>query len=323
MQAVTTGPYPGQSEITFLPMIDIEPSNMSCVYSTLHFAVSLAARYKVTPVITFDQPLWWKAQLVLNSAAELHPMILRLGGFHTEMSFLGSIGHLMAGSGLQEALEIVFAPNAVTHMLTGKSVERAIRGHFLIDTVLNAILQSIAFNVPLQTSTGDNQEVPEGGSDSLQDTPAHEHDSVTATQNVEPEIGLSDIDDSLKDVLEMFDQLLKGEISAETAAVSNHLLEVEHKLKSTKEVLQRCRTACLWLQYMNMIDILRTFIKAERTGNWFLHLQSLQEMLPYLAASGHFPYTKSVYIYLQQMQTLPRDHPTVFRQFINGYPAPV
>ena len=44
-----------------------------------------------------------------------------------QMSFLGSIGHLMAGSGLQELLEVVFAANAVQHniMLTGNAISRA------------------------------------------------------------------------------------------------------------------------------------------------------------------------------------------------------
>ena len=47
------------------------------------------------------------------------------------------------------------------------------------------------------------------------------------------------------------------------------------------------RTATMWIQYMNMVDTLRTFIKAERTGNWNLHLQTVREMLLYLAAAGH------------------------------------
>ncbi len=38
------------------------------------------------------------------------------------MSFLGSIGHLMAASGLQEVLELIYAPNAVIHMLSGKAI---------------------------------------------------------------------------------------------------------------------------------------------------------------------------------------------------------
>jgi len=38
------------------------------------------------------------------------------------MSFLGCIGSLMAGSGLKELFEIVYAPNAVEHIFTGKAI---------------------------------------------------------------------------------------------------------------------------------------------------------------------------------------------------------
>ena len=37
MQLVHHGVYPGQSSITFLPMINMDPTNASCIYSTLHF----------------------------------------------------------------------------------------------------------------------------------------------------------------------------------------------------------------------------------------------------------------------------------------------
>ena len=47
------------------------------------------------------------------------------------MNFLGSIGSMMRGSGLEEALETVYGHNAVTHMITGKAVSRALCGHFL------------------------------------------------------------------------------------------------------------------------------------------------------------------------------------------------
>ena len=40
--------------------------------------------------------------------SDLRRIVLRLGGFHTEMSFLGCIGHLMASSGLQELLELIY-----------------------------------------------------------------------------------------------------------------------------------------------------------------------------------------------------------------------
>ena len=141
------GDYPGKSTIGFMPMIDMNPSDLSCINSTLHFVCEQSVKYNVAPVVTFDQPLFWKATTIINGSPGTSP--LRLGGFHTEMSFLGSIGHLMMGSGLQDLLETVYTPNAVTHMLTGKAIARAVRGLFLIDTALQAILLSRIFNIIL------------------------------------------------------------------------------------------------------------------------------------------------------------------------------
>ena len=68
------------------------------------------------------------------------------------MSFLGAIGHLMAGSGLKDILQLIFADNTVSHMLTGKALERALRGHFLVDTAINSLLVSKTFGVRLPFS---------------------------------------------------------------------------------------------------------------------------------------------------------------------------
>ena len=77
---------------------------------------------------------YWKALTISQiqpDGSDLKGMV-RLGEFHMPMSFLGSIGHLMAGSGLQGLLEVVFAGNAVRHMLTGKAISRAVRDHMLV-----------------------------------------------------------------------------------------------------------------------------------------------------------------------------------------------
>ena len=91
MQCIVKVDHPEPARVTFLPMIDIDQNNMSCVYSTLTFVAEKARQYGLTPVVTFDQPLWWKAQLVIDNLAEndeLKSIKLRLWGFHTEMSFL-------------------------------------------------------------------------------------------------------------------------------------------------------------------------------------------------------------------------------------------
>ena len=50
------------------------------------------------------------------------------------------MGRQAAGSGLQQLLEVVFAQNSVTHMLTGKGIARAVRGILFADVILNAEL---------------------------------------------------------------------------------------------------------------------------------------------------------------------------------------
>ena len=120
---------------------------MNCIYSTLKFVEAQCKRRHTTPIITFDQPFWWKAQLIVESEppdSELRSVVVRLGGFHAEMSFLGCIGSIMSGSGIEELLECVYASNTVGHMLSGKAVQRAFRGHLLVENALNAILTADA-----------------------------------------------------------------------------------------------------------------------------------------------------------------------------------
>jgi len=133
-------------------MIDMSSSDPTCIFSTLKFVSEHAQQHNVTPIITFDQPLWWKALMIIMSeppGSDLRKIVLRLGGFHTEMSFLGCIGSLMAGSGLKELLEMVYAPNAVEHILTGKAIARAVRAHLLVDAALNTLVLSKTLNVPI------------------------------------------------------------------------------------------------------------------------------------------------------------------------------
>ena len=85
--------------------------------------------------------------------SELKSIVLRLRGLHTEMSFPCCIGHIMAGSGLQKVLELVYAKNVVGHMLTSKAVARAVRGHFLVDAAQNTLVVCNTFNIPLPVDT--------------------------------------------------------------------------------------------------------------------------------------------------------------------------
>jgi hypothetical protein len=46
-------------------------------------------------------------------------------------------------------------------------------------------------------------------------------------------------------------------------------------------------TAKTWVQYMQMVNLLNSFIYVERTGSWHDSLETLHHMIPYFLATGH------------------------------------
>ena len=60
------------------------------------------------------------------------------------MSFLGNTGSLMAGSGMEEMLEVCCASNVVRHLVSDKAIARVLRGHLLIESALtNKLIEMV------------------------------------------------------------------------------------------------------------------------------------------------------------------------------------
>ena len=241
----------------------------------------------------------------------------------------------MSGSGLQELLEVVYSPNTVTHILSGKAVARAVRGHLLIDSALNAMVAAKAFNTSLPEVTKTSGPAdPESDERQTKDDPlsassssevmevadvSSQSDSDEMDVDCGGDTASATLDEDLAAAVQLYDKVVSGELSVQDVCSLRCLDKIQEKLEAQKIQMATKRTSKLWLQYMEMVDILRLFIKAERTGDWMLHLKSLQEMLPFFAASGHNLYAKSAYIYVQQMLQLADSHPDVFAFFRSGY----
>lgn len=58
-----------------------------------------------------------------------------------------------------------------------------------------------------------------------------------------------------------------------------------------------CKTEKLWIQLLDMVSIMKNFIKAERMRDLMLHLESTLKILPFFATTGHNNYMKSSYMY--------------------------
>ena len=193
-------------------------------------------------------------------------IVCRLGGFHFLMSFLGSIGHLMGGSGLEDMLEQIFAPNVIPHILSGKAYARSLRGHLLAS---GALLKSILDEL-LSSGMLSNEDIAKVATHSSQG------DSDMLRCNVE---------------------------------------KINSAIQVWKESISDCRTANFWLQYLEYIDIVKDYIRAEWTSIWNLHLSSVGEMLNPFAATGHIYYSMSGRFYLQQIAELSQTHPELYYQF--------
>ena len=284
MQRYVSGNHPGQSDVNFLPIINLNPSDESCIYSTLLFVIHQAQQLNIeTPCITFDQPLFIKA-FEISQSKNLH-IVVRLGGFHLLMSFLGGIATIMDGSGLREAMEMIYAPHTVNHMLDGKAYARAVRCHFLIEASLKHTL------IEQMNSSLDQYKI--------------------STQD-------------LKEIEALYNKVINGqgeELKETTTDQKETLKKLSVLIAEYKTSLsESSRTAKLWLQYLSYIGLIKDFIYAERVGDWSLHLLTVKRMLNLFAASGRVNYAKCARLYLQSMGELPEKHPWLHQCFLEkGY----
>ena len=124
--------HPGKCQVFMAPIINLNPSDENCIYTTILFVKRQATSMNVTtPCVTFGQPLWLKVYEIAKS--KQLDIVVRLGGFHTLMSFLGTIGAAMEGSELDKLLALNYASTSVTHIMSGKVVATSLRAYFLAE----------------------------------------------------------------------------------------------------------------------------------------------------------------------------------------------
>ena len=70
-------------------------------------------------------------------------------------------------------------------------------------------------------------------------------------------------------------------------------------------------TAQYWIMYIEMVQILKRYIPAERTGLWNKHLKGVRNMMPFIAAVKHTKCMSCLPLYLKEMEDLPKTHPEV------------
>ena len=205
-------------------------------------------------------------------------------------------------------------------MMTGKAVLRALRGHFLVESALvNKLMLAITPNKSMEsekmTNTSDDSDTY-ADSDTCVDSDNKPglckymcENGILPFTPAGNGVGAIDVDIAMRTDSSSDDQLSVGEIekihslfdsvSSKTVPFSSvytceELIKLEKLLHRYKELLaKKSPIARLWLQYLEYVDTLKMFIRAERIGDWNLHLIAIGKMLSLFAATGHINYAKS------------------------------
>ena len=67
-----------------------------------------------------------------------------------------------------------------------------------------------------------------------------------------------------------------------------------------------------------MITEVLQYIRAVRTGNWHLHLQSTETFIKYFFAHAMLNYARMMPVYLSDMEKLKDSEATIYAEFLQG-----
>lgn len=102
--------------------------------------------------------------------------------------------------------------------------------------------------------------------------------------------------------------------------VSSELNEDLHNMIDVVKLIEtsgeRSKITKLWVEYLiKPVFIMMMFVRAEREGDWPLHMFAVEKMLPYFLASEQFSCARYGLYYLRSMQRLPL---SVHQKFMKG-----
>ena len=150
---------------------------------------------------------------------------------------------------------------------------------------------------------------------------------VGAIGSLLAESGLSDV---LSDVFGGVAKMLSGkkfpqnvralrlmtEVVLQSMIPDGNFQNAEEFMSALDHIASQGRTARLWIEVLvKPVLLMMSFIRAEREGDWPLHLATFRKMLPYYFAAGHVNYARYGLYYLRSMEKLP---PHVEGYFLQG-----
>lgn len=248
-----------KTNIGYGPFVPESPTSPSVVLNSLEYFISASNLLNQQfTIVTADQAIY-EIILALKSKypLKLERVIARMGGFHIIMNFLGAIGHLMSGSGIEELLvsgRILVEGTAKKVISGGKDYYQMVRCHSLVYAAIFELyweaFQAYVTSEDVSLETSETEKLQ-----TLMEEISRLQKSVNSRDNSDDKF-----------------------ISFSNAALL--MTEIQHLRDKFEITLQDNPTAKLWLMYMDMVSIMHWYIYSERSGIWEEHLFSVEKMLP-------------------------------------------
>ena len=150
--------------------------------------------------------------------SNFHNLILIIGGLHTERSFLSYIGYIIIAPRVQQLLEVIYAPNAVMHIMSGKAIFRTRREHLIVDSALQTRREHLIVDSALQTILASHALGLPIPSQEVYTMELETLELMDATEEEVADIsGIIDEPSELNEASVIFEKLFSGELCVDVA----------------------------------------------------------------------------------------------------------
>lgn len=269
------------STIRYLPVLEANPTEFSTINNILLKSLEIADKMNIKEIVlVFDEAIYAKAQQIRFKEEKFKDrLVLRLGEFHTSMTFLAILGKRFKDAGLSNIFieSGIVAEGSVNGVLNGKHYNRSIRCHKLVFEALSRLLWNAFFNSMPADECTESLKIAD-----------HIYNSY--------KVGL----------------LKKNEIPEDFISL------VEKFEKFVAENCERNVTFAFWVSYLDMVGCLLSFLRATRTADWYLHLAALEEMIPWFFSYDRINYARYLPIYHLEMLNLKVTHPFAYNELCSG-----
>ena len=286
MRSLLSDTDPKVMQVGFLPFIPYPVTDYSTVYTAMKNFNNIVEQLQqsILPVYCDEGVFRIVLDIFLNRPDEFPCLLPMLGGFHMAKCALHCIWKYISGSGLEDGLvEVgIFGQKVIESVISATNYNRSVKGVLIIESAI-------------------------------------EYMKWQAFWSEEKK-------ESFKDVISNIESLKEAMRNKDPSATQQLFKNCESKSVNLKKDFEEFSKTCnnnsemsqYWDTIVRMIQKLKMLISADRDGDWNLHMQAVQDLLPIFAESDSINYLRYGSWYIEKIRKLAQEHPEIHAKFLEG-----